>query len=85
MRSRIKTKLQHSELRSEIKLCLLLIPILTLFVGVGLGAMIGASELLSTMSIILLTLKSIAIPALVIGFFIHQVFKKVDSLYFAKT
>jgi formate hydrogenlyase subunit 3/multisubunit Na+/H+ antiporter MnhD subunit len=74
------TKYLDSDSRNEIKLYLVLVPILTLLFGLGLGVIIGASGELSSTALALLLLKTASIPLIFMGYLVHKVFQKLDVI-----
>ncbi|WP_340676766.1 hypothetical protein [Paraglaciecola sp.] len=73
-------KYLHNDSKNEIKLYLVLVPILMLLFGLGLGAIIGASGGQSPMSLVLSLLWTAAVPLIFIGYLVHKTFKKIDAL-----
>ncbi|MGO4893548.1 hypothetical protein [Flavobacterium sp. W21_SRS_FM6] len=74
------TKYLHNDSKNEIKLYLVLGPILMLLFGMGLGAIIGASGGQFTMSLFLTLLWTVAVPLVFIGYVVHKTFQKIDAL-----
>jgi hypothetical protein len=73
-------KYLYNDSKSEIKLYLVLVPILMLLFGIGLGVIIGASGGQFTMSLALSLLWTAAVPLIFIGYVVHKAFKKIDAL-----
>ena len=73
-------KYLHNDSKNEIKLYLVLVPILMLLFGLGLGVIIGASGGQFTMSLALTLLWTVAVPLIFIGYVVHKTFQKIDAL-----
>jgi len=73
-------KYLHNDSKNEIKLYLVLVPILMLLFGVGLGLIIGASGEQSPMSLALSLLWTAALPLVFIGYLVRKIFRKIDVL-----
>jgi hypothetical protein len=71
-------KYLHNDSKKEIKLYLVLVPILMLLFGLGFGVIIGASGGQFTMSLTLLWTS--AVPLIFNGYLVHKTFKKLDVL-----
>ncbi|PKH00416.1 hypothetical protein [Paraglaciecola sp. MB-3u-78] len=69
-----------NESKAEIKVYLVLMPILMLLFGVGLGLIIGAAGDQSPIVLASLLLWIVAIPLTLIGYSVHKVFKKIDVI-----
>lgn len=74
------TKYYLNESKVEIKVYLVLLPILMLLFGVGLGLIIGASGDQSPIALPSLLLWIAAIPLVFTGYSVHKVFKKIDVI-----
>lgn len=74
------TKYLHNDSKNEIKLYLVLVPILMLLFGMGFGAIIGASGGQFTMSLVLTLLWTAAVPLIFIGYVVFKTFQKIDAL-----
>jgi hypothetical protein len=73
-------KYLHNDSKKEIKLYLVLVPILMLLFGLGFGVIIGASGGQFTMSLTLTLLWTSAVPLIFNGYLVHKTFKKLDVL-----
>ena len=73
-------KYRQNDSKNEIKLYLLLVPILMLLFGLGLGVIIGSSSELSSTALALLILKTASIPLIFVGYLVHKVFQKLDVI-----
>ena len=79
MQSMIAKYFQNDS-KNEIKLYLVLVPILMLLFGLGLGVIIGASGGQFTMSLALTLLWTAALPLVFIGYLVRKMFQKIDVL-----
>jgi hypothetical protein len=70
----------HNDSKNEIKLYLVLVPILMLLSGLGFGVIIGASGGQFSMSLALTLLWAVVVPLIFIGYVIHKTFQKIDEL-----
>jgi hypothetical protein len=70
----------QNDSKNEIKLYLVLVPILMLLSGLGLGVIIGASGGQFTMSLALTLLWTAALPLVFIGYLVRKMFQKIDVL-----
>jgi hypothetical protein len=73
-------KYLQNDSKNEIKLYLVLVPILMLLFGLGLGVIIGASGWQFTMSLALTLLWTAALPLVFIGYLVRKMFQKIDVL-----
>lgn len=79
MQSMIK-KYSINDSKNEIKLYLVLVPILMLLFGLGLGLIIGASGEQPLMTLALSLIWTAALPLIFIGYLIRKTFQKIDVI-----